>query len=453
MKKQNYIVGVIIIALLGALFIYLSNRNSSYEWHVNLREDAYQPYDLGFFRDVLDKTFEDDFELIKRSSQFELAADSGKGTMLYVEDGIRLTDDHREKLLSFIERGNTAIFSSDILPEALIDDITGVDFDIEYSSVSPDKIKDKLKRFAFENEELEISDYILEGDEEDIEDFDYTHNLYLKDSIVSVNFLDNPDKRYTFKFIQKDTIEQYTWHGIDSILFDDFNSEDDFTPISLLNDSLIYYFSMNYGEGKLYVHMNPILFSNIYFKEKSGFSYANRILENFSEGKVYYNQHYTYFSTQSDYSEESQTSPLTFILKHRSLKWTLYLILGLSLVYMIFSFKRRLPVIPFFAKPKNTSISYVKALSSFYLSAKNHALLGEEMMVNFKHYLRTRYRLNTNLEKEELIPLISRNSGISILDITAIFDKEFEINFSDKSKSKGLVDLYKLLESFYSNCK
>ncbi len=426
---------------MGIIFCVV-NRTKSYEWDVNLREDSYQPYDLGFFRDVLSKTFKDDFELIKKSAQFDLAADSGYGTMVYVEDGIKLSEDHIEKLLGFIERGNTAFFSSDIIPENLIEEITGVDFEVTYSEIIAPKQESKTNSFSFANSQIDVSN----SDKDDEE----SHNLYLVDSVAQVKFLDQDTINYTFKFIQKDSLEEFTWHGLDNVIFNDYNTEEDFTPISVLNDSLIYYFSMNYGEGALYVHLNPILFSNIYFKETSGFNYANRILEDFNEGHVYYNQHY---SPLTSGNSGNSTSPLTFILKHKSLKWTFYTILIFSLLYVLFSFKRRLPIIPYFNSPKNTSVNYVKALSSFYLSAKDHTVLAEEMMANFRHYLRNKYRLNTTLKKEELIPLIAKNSGITEVDVFAIFDKEFKINFGDDSKSKGLTGLYKALESFYLNCK
>ncbi|HCY46151.1 MAG TPA: hypothetical protein DHU89_05670 [Flavobacteriales bacterium] len=442
MNQKNYITALVLVTLLVGTIFYVVNRTKSYEWDVNLREDSYQPYDLGFFRDVLSKTFKDDFELIKKSTQFELAADSGYGTMVYVEDGIKLSEDHIEKLLGFIERGNTAFFSSDIIPENLIEEITGVDFEVTYSEIIAPKQESKTNSFSFANSQIDVSN----PDKDDEE----SHNLYLVDSVAQVKFLDQDTINYTFKFIQKDSLEEFTWHGMDNVIFNDYNTEEDFTPISVLNDSLIYYFSMNYGEGALYVHLNPILFSNIYFKETSGFNYANRILEDFNEGHVYYNQHY---SSLTSGNSGNSTSPLTFILKHKSLKWTLYTILIFSLLYVLFSFKRRLPIIPYFNSPKNTSVNYVKALSSFYLSAKDHTVLAEEMMANFRHYLRNKYRLNTTLKKEELIPLIAKNSGLTEVDVSAIFDKEFKINFGDDSKSKGLIGLYKALESFYLNCK
>ena len=442
MNQKNYITALVLVTLLVGTIFYVVNRTKSYEWDVNLREDSYQPYDLGFFRDVLSKTFKDDFELIKKSTQFELAADSGYGTMVYVEDGIKLSEDHIEKLLGFIERGNTAFFSSDIIPENLIEEITGVDFEVTYSEIIAPKQESKTNSFSFANSQIDVSN----SDKDDEE----SHNLYLVDSVAQVKFLDQDTINYTFKFIQKDSLEEFTWHGMDNVIFNDYNTEEDFTPISVLNDSLIYYFSMNYGEGALYVHLNPILFSNIYFKETSGFNYANRILEDFNEGHVYYNQHY---SSLTSGNSGNSTSPLTFILKHKSLKWTLYTILIFSLLYVLFSFKRRLPIIPYFNSPKNTSVNYVKALSSFYLSAKDHTVLAEEMMANFRHYLRNKYRLNTTLKKEELIPLIAKNSGLTEVDVSAIFDKEFKINFGDDSKSKGLKGLYKALESFYLNCK
>ena len=181
--------------LVGTIF-YVINRNKSYEWNVNLREDSYQPYDLGFFREVLSETFKDDFELIKKSTQFELAADSGYGTMVYVEDGIKLSEDHIEKLLGFIDRGNTAFFSSDVIPVKLIEEITGVDFNVTYSEIISPKQESNANSFSLANYQIEES--TSDNDDEE------SHNLYLVDSVAHVKFLNQDTISYTFKFIQKD---------------------------------------------------------------------------------------------------------------------------------------------------------------------------------------------------------------------------------------------------------
>ncbi len=464
MNKGNYIGTLVLVAVLSAVIIFLMNRNRSYDWDVKIREDRHEPYDIGHFKEVLEATFNDDFEHLLKSSEFEFAADSGQGTMIYIDDQIKLSEAHITKLVSFLERGNSAIFSCQIIPENLIERITGVDFDIEYSELrdqhpfsfdhSPLSVS-----LASQNDSIEENLITYESDESEEE----SYNLYLTDSIAEIHFLDNPEEKYRFKFIQKDTVLPHLWSGISPTLFDSYNDSNDFTVVSKLNDSLYDVISMQHGDGRLIVHMNPILFSNIYFKEKSGFNYANTITSYFSEGKVYFNQAYNYISRRqsgrdgdgnsSSYDRENVRSPLSFVLAHKGLKWTLYGILLLSLLYLLFAFKRRLPVIEYFQQPKNTSISYVQALSSFYSSAKDHALLSTEMMTSFKHFLRKRYGINTNQEKELLIPIISKFSGIGEENISMIFEKDFKINYSNESKSKGVVSLYQALESFYANCK
>ncbi len=450
MNQKNYIGAVIVLALVVAIAAWVNSRPSSYQWEVNLRDKKYEPYDLGLFVDVLRKTYDEDFELITRNTPFELAADSGSGTMLYLENDIYLSQDHEEKILGFMERGNHVIFCSDFLPQRLIEKVTGIDFDVEYSERM--EHKSEFKDFLFSS--AAQNDYNEES-ELDIEDEEFQHHLYLEDSLVTSYFNSEPEKNYSFKFIQKDTVETYLWHGIDSVLLSEYQEQGDLKPLAVLNDSLSYFFSSDYGEGKLFIHMNPVMFSNIYFKEKSGFEYASEVLNYRKEGKMYLNHHYQYVNLSTpdyDYGEKA-TSPMTFILKHDALKWTFYAILIASVIYLLFSFKRRLPVIKHFDFPKNTSLSYVKVLSSFYLSAKDHGILCTEMMANFNYFLRSRYKLKTNLDKEELIPLIVKSSGLNEQEVSSIFDTEFKINYSNDSKSKGLVTLYQHLEHFYSNCK
>lgn len=452
MNKGKYIGTLLIVAILAAIFIFLVNRKTSYNWETNLRSESYEPYDIGIYKDLLEKSFDDRFKHITKSHEFELATDSGSGTFIYIDGQIKLSDDHIDKLLEFIERGNTVIFSCNIIPENLIERITTIDFNIEYSQEK--QLQNHLlhSSFGLASQEEAIDDYY-----EYVEEEQDNYNLFLWDSIANVAFIDQPGSSFTFSYIQKDSLEEHLWSGIDRELFEDYNSENDFTPISLLNDSLIDVISMIHGKGKLYVHMNPILFSNIYFIEKSGFDYANRFSDFFADGNVYFNEHYHYAhrfaSDNSSFNKEDIRSPLSFILSHKGLKWTLYGILIMSILYLLFAFKRRLPVIAFFHQPTNTSISYVKALSSFYYSAKDHTLLSSEMMLSFKHFLRKRYHINTNKDKEELIPLVAKYSGISEEKVSHIFELDFKINFSNESKSKGSIELYNTLEYFYANCK
>jgi len=442
MDKKSMSIFIIVIALLAGLMVYIFSGPENYNWDVRIVEQGEEPYDVGLFTEVLSKSYGDDFSIIRRSTDFKACTDSADGTMLYLDDNIRLTEDHIDELLNFTERGNTVYFSCGYIPQELIYQSTGVDLDITYED-------------DFWDTDYVEEDYYYEEDDadEDYDEYDY-YNLYLEDSVAQVDFLEPTSGAFDFKYIERDSTFIYTWSGLNRQVFTEYNEDGLFTPVSIINDSIYDCIKFNHGDGEIYIQMNPIMFGNLYFTEKNGFDYANKMTSFFNDGPVFYNKRYYYYDSSGDGEVENiGRSPLDFILDSKSLKWTLYSILLIVLLYVLFSFKRRLPAIAHFSKPKNTTINHIKTLSGFYLSARDHTIIAGEMMNNFKFYLRDRYRLNTNLDKEELTPLISKNSGIPAEHIESIYKEEFKINYSNDSKSRGVVSLYKKLESFYKNCK
>ncbi len=394
---------------------------------------------MGYFKDVLSESYGDQFSYVTKYKDFEQVIDSGAGTMLYLNSDITLSIDHVDALMDFVERGNTAFYSSDVYPEDLVQEFSNVFLDIE--------------SFDFETFNTYDGGKVNFGQV-------YTFNeklgknipLFITDSVVSVSAVDS-DKSYEFSFYQKDSLEEHHWLGIPKRQFDIYNSNETLTPRSYINDSIVDCFSIQKGDGELFIHLNPLMFSNIYFTKETGFDYAQDMTSYFNDGELFYNKRHNYISRNAQSQNYQTRSPFTFIFKHQSLSWALYGIIILSALYLIFGLKRKLPVLKDFDHPKNSSIRFVRALSSFYKSSGNYADLCTEMMWNFEHFLRKRYKIKTDLPKEELQLIMSKKSGISLNEIEKIYKLNMEVEYgSDQLKSKAM-NLHRAIDNFYKNCK
>ena len=440
MKNQGLFIAVASALVLLLLIYVFSGKKNDYDWTPKIEDNAYEPYDVGYFKDVLEKTYKEDFEYIKTSKHLEYVIDSGVGTMLYLNSEIELSKDHVHSLLKFVERGNNAFFSSDIYPEKLISEFGNVFLDVETYGYR------MFKEQHVENADLNsVYTYNLVLDE--------FIPLFLEDSVAKLNF-NFEKKTFEFPFYHEDSVGIRNWLGIPKKQFEMYNStEKRLIPHSTINDSIVDFFSIKHGKGELFVHLNPMLLGNIFFIEQDGFDYAQLLTSNFSDGKLFYNKKHFYFNNNSSNPEAASDSALGFILKHKPLRWALYAILALTILYVLFGLKRKHQIIRHFQHPKNSSIRFVKALSSFYKSSGNYGSLSEEMIWNFEHFVRKRYRIKTDLPKKELAPLIGKLSGIPESEIVQIYDLNLKVEYGTDGLKSRAIKLHQFLENFYKNCK
>ncbi len=439
--NNSKIIGISAMALVIIVILYfLSGGAEKYNWKTRINDKTYEPYDVGFFKDVLSNSYGDDFSYVTKYDQFETVIDSGMGTMLYLNSDINLSIDHIDALLKFIERGNTAFYSSDNFPSGLISEFANIFLDIESEDYQTYK--------TYDGDEVNFGRVFTYNTE-----LGRNIPLYITDSMVTVNIVDS-EKSYNFSFHQKDTLKRRHWLGIPKIQFNTYNSKNSLIPHSYINDSIVDCFSIKKGDGELFIHLNPLMFGNIYFTKESGFNYVQQMTECFNDGELYYNKRHSYRSRESrNINSGKKRSPFTFIFKHKSLTWALYGIIILSALYVIFGLKRKLPILRDFDHPKNSSIRFVRALSSFYKTSGNYADLCKQMMVNFEHFLRKRYKIKTDLPKEELQLLMSKKSGISLGEIESIYKLNMEVEYGTEENKSKAIKLHKAINKFYKNCK
>jgi len=257
------------------------------------------------------------------------------------------------------------------------------------------------------------------------------HNDFLDDTIV-VDFT-NPklklENGYTF------TRANYSYY---------FNTFDTSKAIVLgINDiALTNYLQFNYGKGKLFLHALPLAFTN-YNILKSNRDYIFKSLSYLPVKKVIWDEYYKE-------SNQYYSSPIRYILGQPSLKWAYYTILFSIILFVIFKGKRNQRIIPVIKPLENTTMEFIRTIGNLYFKQKNHKNIADKKIIYFLDYVRSRYMLRTNELNIELIDKLSEKSHVNKEIISNIISAIRSVNKAIEVKQETLLELNKLLETFYS---
>jgi hypothetical protein len=192
--------------------------------------------------------------------------------------------------------------------------------------------------------------------------------------------------------------------------------------------------------------------------KREGFQYAEQMLEHIPPGRVQWDRyhlepHYetSYFDDYGD-GEERQ-SIIEFILNNPPLAWAMFVLLAGAVLYVIFKGKRMQEVIPATESKDNTSMRYVKTLSSLYMQQGSHSKLIKLKEKTFLNFIAERYYILTKKADAAFIEKVAIKSQVSKEHITSIFNDFIELEGAFDVDDDQLIQLHQKIEYFYKNCK
>lgn len=361
---------------------------------------------------------------LKRKSENDLP-----NNYILLGDGFKLTYDDAYELIDYVEQGNNAFISCSVFPyqleEVLFSDYstltassTDMTFGFHHSVFNSCQVEHKYESFG---EEVFYSTW----------NYWETNNLYYDFAVVS--YMDKPGPYDT---------ELY--------------------PVCL---------RLKIGEGFLFLHSQPFLFTNKVMMTKEGKSYAENLFSNLPKGNTYWHQiagkfSDRYLARRPDGSEKNnregkpdsgdyrsrRKSPLDFILNNAALRWALYLTLAGLLFYFIFQSKRRRRIVPSAEKRANSSIEFVDTVSQMYFQEKRHDKLIRHQEFLFMNYIRNKYQIHSGKVDTQFIEKLERKSGINRDQFMPILKSFAYARKNQNISNDFLIKLHTNIENFYENC-
>ena len=141
MKKLLPVILVIITLIVVASLTFGVRRTKTIDWEESFNEKSNKPYGVSVLYKELPKLFEE-YQLrtvyhqpssyLTANSEFGYGDHHAKGNYIIIGNSDYLTDFSVDKLLSFVDEGNT-LFISDYYYAQRLHDTLGIDVDFEYN--------------------------------------------------------------------------------------------------------------------------------------------------------------------------------------------------------------------------------------------------------------------------------------------------------------------------------
>ena len=419
-KAKIGLIGGIVLVLIILIYFFGINRDKSYvtdNWIETYDPADKGPYGTYVMKELLDTVglFGDFIEIDSKVEKSLEDDEDIYDIYFFIGPENHIKDESIDKLLTFIDNGNTAFIATQKMPDLLNDEFFLNTFDI-YQNV-----RDSAQILNFEHPELRHKSF----------QFDYVYNNKI-------------DKKY-WKFYQEDNFD--LWDENEAFILGR-------NEIGMPN-----FIKITYGEGAIFFHSNPYVFTNVCMLKSNGFEYAENILKHIPPGRVQwdrYNLNRHWNSNNGNNGSgggEERRSIMEFIFKNKPLTWAFIILVITAFLYAVFKGKRMQDIVKPVESKENTSLRYIDTISSLYLQEKKHGKLIHLKEKTFLNYIAEHYYLSSPKIDEKFIDKLAEKSQVQkdrIKDIFSMFDG---LKSQAEVEDDTLIELHRRIEYFYKKCK
>lgn len=210
------------------------------------------------------------------------------------------------------------------------------------------------------------------------------------------------------------------------------------------------YIEIPHGEGSIFVHLNPVIFTNFQLLRDAGKAYFKSFVKTLDHPKIQYLSFAKYepFKVEPDMTPEApQESLLSELFKYPPFRWAFIMAIFGLLLYFFFRSKREKPIIPAFEKSKNSGYAYADTLAGIYFQGNHSGKILRLMKRNFYDAVYKKFYIDlAGRKSSKPIVALANKSGVEQEKIEHLL-KLLETNFSisDDFVSKA----YLLQRDFY----
>lgn len=216
-------------------------------------------------------------------------------------------------------------------------------------------------------------------------------------------------------------------------------------------DELPNFIQLKTGNGRIFIHLAPLAFSNYFILHKNNIEYYQKALSVIPVNvhKVLWNEYYLVKPAMN--KKEDEPNLFRVLLKYEEFRWGLLTGLILLALYMLLGSRRKQRKIPPYGKPRNDSLDFVKTLGRLYHDRRDHGNLARKMSIYFLDHVRTRYKLSTAQLDDPFIQSLHVKSGYDEGEIRNIVSFIRYLEGQPPVSDEDLYRYHKQLQMFYQN--
>lgn len=416
-KDRNLVVKILFVCLavlLVSYFMFNRKTDKRYQWTESYKANSDQPYGTLFIQKLLADYRPGQKFIINDNTPLHKILDTtkikGKTDYIFIGQDLYLDEADKNALLSFISAGNDAFLATVNLPFDIVDPIFVPECDRDIFLTRDDTV------------------------------------------FVEMNFYNTAlktDKGYIFayRFGKKDV--PYFWNTLNSEVF--CNSTTSITPLGYIDPDKVNFFKLSYGKGTLYIHSNPLVFSNYFLTKPDKVEYSSRVFSHLQGQAIIWDE----FSKSPFIPKNNapEISPISYILQQESLRYAWWLILASVLLYTLFTAKRKQRAIPVLEEKTNTSLEFIEMISALHFQNANHHDIARKKMKYFFHFIKAKYGLHTQSLTDAQLKRLAEKSKVSLDELQFISQEFQHIGQQQHYIEARLVYLHNAIKKFYKYCK
>jgi len=398
--RRLILIGVTLLSLASIIY-FLAGLNPHYIWSETYDDDGNQPYDLSLFKNVLESSSKD-FEVLKGLLNDTSYLASTNSTLVFIGGYATLDSTELSLLKRFVKKGNTAFLSSRVVGGILrsIDDC-----DIAPSMQLTRRVESSQVRLISQDSSCEIS----------------------------YDVFNQPEK--------------HPW-----IYLSDLRCYESAGNLELDRESHSNFVRKKMGDGEILLHTVPLVFTNYQFRRDSVFNYVNEIVPVSKSNKIWYLEPGPEIIPNNSNEPNITESPLMFILKHDSLRWAWYMIILLTLTYLLNNIRRKQRHIPIINLPYNQVKAYLDMIYHFFKKEGKHKDILQIQIKLLQDFLKSKYNLNAHQPSESFFSEASKKLNLDKNYLEQFFKQLERSKFNSTLSDADLIKLDQEITEFYSQC-
>jgi hypothetical protein len=230
--------------------------------------------------------------------------------------------------------------------------------------------------------------------------------------------------------------------------------------LGYLNGDWVNFAKFPYGKGQFLLHTSPLAFSNFSLLRPDAQSYAAGVFSHLVDGDIYWDSASRVPESVGRKRNGTNTGlpeehPLSYVLKKPALAWAWYLLVGLSLVWVVFRAKRRQRPIPVILPNENSSFEFISTIADLHFREKNYQGICAQSMRHFLAQLRERYGIAVKRRDENGLLCTDDDFFRKLSDCTELPEAEgrnvftlYENTQRYEPTEEMAMELYLALEAF-----
>lgn len=207
---------------------------------------------------------------------------------------------------------------------------------------------------------------------------------------------------------------------------------------------------MNIGEGQLYIHAAPKVFTNYFILSENNASYVEGVFAYLPKvpDLLLWDDFYSGGRYGDGQSIENSDSFLRVILSKPALRNAYLVALAAILLYLIFQSKRRQRIIPIALPVRNATLDFVETIAGVYYNQKNHLNIALKKVTYLLDHIRTNYGLQTQTLDDTFIEQLSARSGVEREVVSAMVQQIHMLRASTYISGQELLQFSKAADEF-----